>query len=197
MNNVRRKLTFFILIYFFFFPDTCLYSQVKLTWNPVFGPHISHYHVYRKIRIDDNFEIIGSVKHPGHTFEDHRLRRGDKYFYVVTTCDVFGNESGFSNMVDTTMTKIKAYFTQNFPNPFNAATKIIFSVSNHGRVEIEILNILGQQVKLISNKPMEAGIHEIVWDGTDNHKNKMPSGIYFCRINTTTEKFVINISYLR
>ncbi|MCC7431884.1 T9SS type A sorting domain-containing protein, partial [bacterium] len=71
---------------------------------------------------------------------------------------------------------------QNYPNPFNPSTKIDFSIPSREKVELEIFNVLGQQVKTLVSKSLPSGNHSILWNGTDKNGNLVSSGIYFYRI---------------
>jgi hypothetical protein len=72
----------------------------------------------------------------------------------------------------------------NFPNPFNPETTIRFSLSETTIVQIDIYNIRGQKVRTLVNDEYPAGIHNILWKGTDNYGRNMASGIYFYRFST-------------
>lgn len=65
----------------------------------------------------------------------------------------------------------------NYPNPFNSSTVIKFRLAESGHVTVEIFNVLGQRVETLVSGAIEAGEHELVWNG-DN----VPSGIYFYRL---------------
>lgn len=71
---------------------------------------------------------------------------------------------------------------QNYPNPFNPVTRIKFSLPLETEVQLVVYNVLGQQVKTLLNKHMEAGIHEIDWDGNNEFGRQAASGIYFYRL---------------
>lgn len=77
----------------------------------------------------------------------------------------------------------------NYPNPFNPETTISFSLSETGKVKLDIYNIRGQRVKTIVNESMSAGKHKAVWNGTDNNNRKVSSGVYFYRLTTDKQKF--------
>jgi len=76
------------------------------------------------------------------------------------------------------------YLDQNYPNPFNPATKIGYTLPARSDITLDIVNILGQIIKTISILDQPSGYHTIVWNGTDDQNNQMPSGIYFSRLKT-------------
>jgi len=71
----------------------------------------------------------------------------------------------------------------NYPNPFNPSTTINFSIKESGHVTLEIYNIKGQKVKTLVNDVKNAGYHSAVWDGTDDNRNPVSSGIYLYKMN--------------
>lgn len=84
---------------------------------------------------------------------------------------------------------------QNFPNPFNDATTISYSLSEPGKVKIVVYDISGGVVRVLEDRERDAGSYSIDWDGTGPDGEKLSSGVYFCYIeagNTTeTKKLVI------
>jgi flagellar hook assembly protein FlgD len=67
----------------------------------------------------------------------------------------------------------------NFPNPFNAKTKIQYGLPQSNHVVIRIYNTLGQTVKELVNGEFSAGYYETIWDATDMTNREVRSGIYF------------------
>jgi hypothetical protein len=72
---------------------------------------------------------------------------------------------------------------QNFPNPFNPSTEISFALPDARFVSLSIFNVLGQEVKNLVSGQMPAGNHKIIWDGTNNDIQSVPSGTYFYRMD--------------
>jgi len=68
---------------------------------------------------------------------------------------------------------------QNYPNPFNSTTTIKYKTVNSGIVKIKIYNVTGQLVKTLVNKQQKAGIHSVIWDGTNENYKIVSSGLYF------------------
>ncbi len=73
---------------------------------------------------------------------------------------------------------------QNYPNPFNPETTIEFSLTRREYVSLNIYNILGQQVRELVNESLGAGHFRISWDGTDDARNSVASGIYYYQLKT-------------
>ncbi len=72
----------------------------------------------------------------------------------------------------------------NYPNPFNPATTINFSLQSPGDVTLEVFNIMGQKVKTVLNGQLNAGHHQAVWHGTDESGSSVASGTYFYKLTT-------------
>lgn len=74
---------------------------------------------------------------------------------------------------------------QNFPNPFNASTRISYSLAEPSVVRVRIINSLGQLVKvLVDNEHQAEGRHQIIWDGTDANGNYVAAGTYIYQLQT-------------
>ena len=73
---------------------------------------------------------------------------------------------------------------QNYPNPFNPTTTIRFSTKNKGHASIVVYNIRGQRVATLVDEEMEAGNHQVIWNGVSDTGRQSASGVYFIRMNT-------------
>jgi len=71
---------------------------------------------------------------------------------------------------------------QNYPNPFNPETIIEYTVHMASNITIVIYSITGERVVTLIDKNHDAGVYPISWMAIDSHGNRVPSGIYFCRI---------------
>ncbi len=79
---------------------------------------------------------------------------------------------------------------QNFPNPFNPATAIQFSIPGGDNVRIEICDITGSVIAVLANGYFEKGEHMVSWKGGGNS-----SGVYFYRMmyrgSVQTKKMIV------
>lgn len=76
---------------------------------------------------------------------------------------------------------------QNFPNPFNPVTEILFGLPEKSRVTLEVFNILGQKIRTLIDNTLPAGMHSVTFDGLDSGGRELASGVYLYRLRT--EKF--------
>jgi hypothetical protein len=74
---------------------------------------------------------------------------------------------------------------QNAPNPFNPSTTIRFTVAQNAPAKLAIYNTTGQLVRTLVDGSIEAGAHEIRWDGMDNAGRLVASGVYIYRLQSS------------
>jgi hypothetical protein len=68
---------------------------------------------------------------------------------------------------------------QNFPNPFNATTRIEYSLPLQNTISLTIYNMLGQEiVKLVDREYQRAGNYSVLWNGKDANGMNVTSGMY-------------------
>lgn len=72
----------------------------------------------------------------------------------------------------------------NYPNPFNPTTRISYSLLQQEMVNISIYNIKGEKIITIVNEIIPAGIHHVLWEGTNDKGKSVSSGIYFYKLKT-------------
>jgi len=66
---------------------------------------------------------------------------------------------------------------QNYPNPFNPATVIKYQLPKSSNVKIRVFDILGKEVATLVNEKIEAGYHQVEFNGGD-----LASGLYLYKI---------------
>jgi hypothetical protein len=69
--------------------------------------------------------------------------------------------------------------SDNYPNPFNPATSIPFTLAGESKVTLAVYNVAGHKVATLVDGVLDAGAHEVTWDASD-----FASGVYFCRLET-------------
>lgn len=76
----------------------------------------------------------------------------------------------------------KFALAQNYPNPFNPNTVIPFDVPAHSHVTLSVYNVLGQKVVDLVDRELDAGFHQVDWDGRSSGGTQVSSGIYFYKL---------------
>jgi hypothetical protein len=71
---------------------------------------------------------------------------------------------------------------QNWPNPFGPGTTIPYALPKPSQVSMEIYNLRGQRVRLLTNAVRQPGYHFVRWDGTDASGAELGSGVYLCKM---------------
>lgn len=75
----------------------------------------------------------------------------------------------------------------NYPNPFNSSTNIIFSLPQKSNVKVTLYDTYGREVKKIENKEYESGYYNILINA-----NNLSSGVYFCKFEINGPKKIID-----
>jgi len=83
--------------------------------------------------------------------------------------------------------------SQNYPNPFNALTCITYRLDRPAEVELSIYDLTGRIVRNLLQTRTAAGNYQVLWDGTNDRGQSLPSGVYFAKIQIRTgDREVIN-----
>jgi hypothetical protein len=67
----------------------------------------------------------------------------------------------------------------NFPNPFNGTTIIPYTIRKPSTVTLIITDLIGREVYKIVVDHSITGQYKFYWDGLNNQKNQVSSGLYF------------------
>lgn len=71
---------------------------------------------------------------------------------------------------------------QNYPNPFNPTTTIGYQLQQAAQVRLSIFNLLGSEVRVLTNQFQPAGAYQAVWDGRDQQGRLLPTGQYLYKL---------------
>lgn len=73
---------------------------------------------------------------------------------------------------------------QSFPNPFNPAMHIRYSLPTDMHVQLTIHDIAGRCIRILDDANQPAGDHEVVWDGRNDLGTDVASGVYLYHLQT-------------
>jgi hypothetical protein len=71
---------------------------------------------------------------------------------------------------------------QNTPNPFNPSTTLHFSLPEAQHVRLAVYDVTGALTRTLVDRNVEAGMHEVVWDGRNTAGREVASGVYIYRL---------------
>lgn len=170
-------------------------DKVKLTWSTATEVNNLGFDIERKCE-NNEWKKIGFVQGHGnsnspknYTYTDQPIG-GINFKYRLKQIDFDGTYE-YSPEVEAKLDEVKQFvLEQNYPNPFNPTTTIRFSLPVSAEVTINVFNLLGEKVAELVNNNLNAGYHEISFDGS-----KLTSGIYFYQLRAgefkATKKFII------
>lgn len=85
------------------------------------------------------------------------------YYYKVSAVDVHGNESGFALLRPEDVTGDEmpglpeaAFLAQNYPNPFDPTTRIVYGLSRPSRVMLYVHDVSGRLVRVLRRGELSA-----------------------------------------
>jgi hypothetical protein len=115
---------------------------------------------------------------PEMTFEDNTYYNWRSRVHTVDTV------GGWTAMRSFSIIALPKHFRldQNAPNPFNPETRISFTLAAERDVTLEVINLLGQKIRVLVAGRLPTGEYQVTWDGMDDETQQAASGIYFYRL---------------
>jgi hypothetical protein len=77
-----------------------------------------------------------------------------------------------------------------YPNPMDGESWMSFVLDKETEVVLEITDLQGRQLVLLKSGKLEAGSHQIQWDGRNAAGNRLASGLYLVRLSAATVQSV-------
>ncbi|MBN1504113.1 MAG: T9SS type A sorting domain-containing protein [Candidatus Eisenbacteria bacterium] len=171
------------------------YEGVYVRCDPVFVADTVGFDAYGEWKVADTYGTLDSVlvghngdytyiPKPGqwmnirgpidYIYEDFRIE--PRYDADIDTVNVIA--------VDPGVTPAPAVFSleQNFPNPFNPVTTVMFSLPEKGEAMLAVYDVSGRLVKTLYHGVLDQGKHKATWDGRNNAGRVVSSGVYFCKL---------------
>lgn len=158
-------------------------NEITLNWSTATELNNQGFEIQKK-SLNGEFEKIAFIAGFGTTSEPKSYSYKDinslsgKVVYRLKQIDFDGSfEYSNSIEVDFGLTPKDYALYQNYPNPFNPSTSIKFALPSTSDVRIEIFNMLGESIGILSDGIKEAGYHTLSWNAPN-----VASGIYFYSI---------------
>ena len=115
-----------------------------------------------------------------------RNAQGDSGWRNSSPAGPFTSEA--SAMAKATVRTPTAFgLADNYPNPFNPSTTIGYVLPAEAEVRLEVFNIAGQRVRVLLDTHQPAGHYTVEWDSRNAQGQAVASGMYFYRLQASTD----------
>lgn len=123
-----------------------------------FGPNFAYYHVKARGSINHLSEPSSTVAVPTRMVQ--KVIAGSNQPAIPQTYVLFGNH----------------------PNPFNPTTTILYDLPVESHVVVSIFDLMGREIRTITERNETAGYKQVIWDGKDNNGDVVSSGMYIYQL---------------
>ncbi len=131
------------------------------------------------------------------TSDPIELAQGE--FHIFTDTRLETPEAGIINNIDDDISSLPKHFAlyPNYPNPFNATTKLCYDLEKQSNVRIKIFDLSGREVYSELRTSQPAGSYIFNWDGKSRDGRGLHSGIYFFLLQRDTDRIVRKLTLLK
>ena len=172
-------------------------DTIYLYWLYNTEADFNRYQVHRDTVTDFEPTIFNMIAEPESSiYIDVDFDLSNSYYYKVAAIDNQDNISEYSEQLGVIFTGAEDQFDpnlphlaalyQNYPNPFNQQTIIEYYLPDIGfqpaEVRLLIYDVLGRLVRTLVDKRQYPGEYSVSWDGLNERRGELPSGVYFCRL---------------
>ncbi|HEY3295483.1 MAG TPA: T9SS type A sorting domain-containing protein [bacterium] len=163
---------------------------VNLSWTTASEIQNDHFEIMRDGTTIARVSGTHSDTLHSYSYIDGGVAIGDVYHYMLVAVDVNGGrvELDSASAGPLTVPSLaggylprECFLAPNYPNPFNPATRISFSLPKAERVSLLVFDRMGRKVQTLADGQYMAGSHTLTFDGT-----ALPSGLYFCSLTTSS-----------
>ena len=99
---------------------------------------------------------------------------------------ISGTPEYVSSMTQEILSELPEKFSlyQNYPNPFNPTTTIRFDIPEPSHISLKVYNLMGQEVRTLTNEWLPTGSHHLIWNGKDQRGIPVSAGVYIYRLQS-------------
>ena len=120
-------------------------------------------------------------------------QRATQYGYSLYEFQIHGTlTTGVTAVSEADELSREPSLAQNFPNPFNAVTAIIYRLPAAGFLTLKIYDLLGKEIATLVNGERGPGTYTVRWDASN-----LPSGVYVCKLKSGVFTATKQMVYLK
>ena len=91
----------------------------------------------------------------------------------------------------------KFYVSSNYPNPFNPTTRFYIDVPEAGNLSVKVYDVNGKLVKELIDTYVNKGRVQSRWSGKNEFDMMSPTGIYFLKVETSSNYHVQKLALVK
>ncbi len=169
-----------------FAAESVPFEGVRLVWRTARQNGVLGFNILRAEGEDSDYCLLNRALLPVredrlYTYLDPSAEPGRVYFYRLEDVDASGRKTLHEPLRVSVTLPQRFVLHPNYPNPFNPLTRLRLEIPRAERVRVEIFDVRGRRVRVLEDRTLEPGYHELLWDGRDEAGTDMPSGVYYCR----------------
>jgi hypothetical protein len=126
--------------------------------------------------------------HPGE--ETGEMNLDIPYYHQSYRIMMLG--TGLVNAADDVVLSPSSFSLAAYPNPFNSATTIAYSLPVSGAVELTLYDVAGREVRRVLSQAMTAGSHQLTLDA-----GSLSSGLYFAQLTAPHHQMTAKLLLIR
>jgi uncharacterized lipoprotein YddW (UPF0748 family) len=161
-------------------------TNMYFRWHPAQGA--ASYRFQLAETFDFSPTVVDTTFSVDTAFTVNGLRTSKIYFWRVQATNTIGpsiwsetwrfkTDSVATLVAEGRVLPSQFELSQNYPNPFNPTTTIVFRIPVESKVSLRVYNVLGEEVRVLSDEVVSAGEHASLFDASG-----LPSGVYFYRL---------------
>jgi hypothetical protein len=174
------------------FSASSVLTGVTLNWTTATETNCYGFEVERRENAVLQWSKIGFVKGFGvsaipqkYSCSDFNIVPG-RYVYRLKEIDQDGTFRYYGNAEIQIGLLANTLTLSNYPNPFNPATTVVFSVPSDGHTTLKVFTMLGQEVATLFNGLAQSGrLNKVSFDGA-----QFSSGVYYCAIEYGGQRLI-------
>ncbi len=164
---------------------------ITLSWRTLLESDHLGFFVQRAGREEGPFQTISSLLAPAaegsYRFTDESAEAGRLYYYRLQDLSRDGSARTHPALQARLPLPLRFNLSANYPNPFNAGTRLTVALPGPGTVRAEVIDLMGRSVRRLHDGETEGGYLTLTWDGRDELGLLAASGVYYCRVSAGNE----------
>lgn len=92
---------------------------------------------------------------------------------------------------------VEPFLLSTSPNPFNPSSRLMLTLPDQNRIQLDIYNADGALIKEIASGLFSAGRHAFAWNGLDKNNRSVSAGLYVYRLRVQGKTFAGKIVFAK